>query len=103
MNPDDRVRICIDGVVHTMSSDYESITACGISPAASVCDDADGMTLDPVDCVMCLTDDQVEVYFRCECSWVGGDPDWYKGRPTCPACFHHDRKRKIVFAVPNVS
>lgn len=38
--------------------------------------------------------------YRCACSWVGGDPDvrTVRGRikRTCPACWHHDRKRVEV-------
>lgn len=32
--------------------------------------------------------------YRCACSWVGSDPDVRRGKPpTCPACWHHDKKR----------
>jgi hypothetical protein len=37
--------------------------------------------------------------YRCTCSWVGGDPDLRPGKarsPTCPACWHHDKRRRVV-------
>lgn len=48
-----------------------------------------------------------EITYRCACSWVGGDPDIGPGRklrgkplpatkPTCPACWKHDKRRKLV-------
>lgn len=40
-----------------------------------------------------------DIVYRCACSWVGGDPDERPGkRPTCPACWHHDKRRVEVFA-----
>jgi hypothetical protein len=48
-----------------------------------------------------LSLDEDKVY-RCACSWVGGDPDERPGKPpTCPACWHHDRKRVVVKAHPH--
>lgn len=44
--------------------------------------------------------DTEDVTYYCTCSWLGGDPDIGPGRgrkaPTCPACWHHDRKRVLV-------
>ena len=43
--------------------------------------------------------DIVPTYY-CKCSWLGGDPDerTVKGKVkrTCPACWHHDRRRVEV-------
>lgn len=37
--------------------------------------------------------------FRCQCSWVGGDPDGpLLHTPTCPACWYHDKRRVRVVA-----
>ena len=39
--------------------------------------------------------------YRCKCSWVGGDPDRHMGKNTCPACWHHDKRRvEVVDAGP---
>jgi hypothetical protein len=41
-------------------------------------------------------DDDDDVDYQCECSWVGGDPDEPpengKAFPTCPACLARDGK-----------
>ncbi len=88
----------IDGVVHALSSDYDSITRCGLAVKDVGPEWRSAIVLEPTSCAMCLAEDEdeVEVSFRCECSWVGGDPDIYRGRPTCPACWHHDRRRRVV-------
>jgi len=36
--------------------------------------------------------------YRCTCSWVGSDPDFFEDEPTCPACWKHDHKRVVVKA-----
>jgi hypothetical protein len=40
----------------------------------------------------------IDPVYRCACSWVGGDPDERNGKHTCPACWHHDRRRVEVKA-----
>lgn len=37
-------------------------------------------------------------YYACACSWVGGDPDKFRGVWICPACKKHDGKHVPVAA-----
>lgn len=65
--------------------------------------DDDGLTLDwkieTVNADTIRAGMPIEPVYRCACSWVGGDPDERPGKPpTCPACWHHDRKRVEVKA-----
>lgn len=96
---DPNLHIRVDGTVHLSSSDFDTFTACGLDSRLVKDDYASIITLDPVDCILCLTEPHHEPYFRCACSWVGGDPDIYRGRQTCPACWHHDKKRVDVTAI----
>lgn len=99
------VRIKVDGVVHSMSSDFDSITSCGASLAMAGQTAAEAeakfntmLTLDAVSCLECIageSEKEPRVY-RCDCSWTGEDPDIVRGKAMCPACWNHDRKRVEV-------
>lgn len=97
MAEEDELRLCKDGVVHELTTDYDTVTKCGLDVSDVGVAWQHMLTLDPVSCMFCLcADEEPEVYFRCACSWVGGDPDYVRGRPKCPACWKHDRKRVDV-------
>jgi hypothetical protein len=100
MGQDDRVHVYILGTVHALSSDFESLAVCGAQLPNEQRDyEVNAMTLEPIDCLLCLAEPKVDIYFRCACSWVGSDPDYWKGKHTCPACLHIDKKRVVVTAV----
>lgn len=96
MEPEDdfELNYVVDGVVHTLSTEFTTYTVCGLKGLAT--EDVKSYTLDAVNCVLCLTEVQEDLYFRCTCSWVGGDPDYWRGQQTCPACWKHDKKRVPV-------
>lgn len=96
MSDDPPLALKIDGVVHAVSREYDIITQCGIQTTTP--DWKSQFVLEPVGCAMCLAEEEIEPVFRCKCSWVGGDPDIHRGKPTCPACWHHDKKRVVVTA-----
>jgi hypothetical protein len=88
-----------NGVVHRIASEYDKISYCGSVLSMTDYELQQALTLSQVDCMQCLVEENApELFYRCACSWIGGDPDYHRGKATCPACWHHDKKRVRVEA-----